>query len=584
MKQGGLYVGDAGKRQRPARISDDERRLHMHIIGATGTGKSKGMEHMIREDILARKGLCLIDPTGALYDEIVRWLVTRGIKRKIIFFNPASDKWAVGYNPLRRTSKDISHQRDAMANAIVRVWGADNLAETPSIKRGLRNIIEMILVKKMSLLDSRYLFYQEEKEKREYLIKDIDDPILRAEWVRYGKMSKYEWEKELLGPGNRLHEFISSPRIRRILGQLHNSMDMRTIMDEGWILLVNLSLGKSLSEESAKTLGTLLIHDFFLTATERDLKTAKKKPFYLYIDECQDYINEDIGRILDQCRKFGLHAILAHQHMAQLEGERLHDSLMASARNKLIFGGLPPKSVDELVDYCYAGEFSPYAIKKVIETIREKHTKIREKTYSSGDSFSKTIGESWAEIISEHLGEALSEVMLPGLDGEVIRQSQTGQKGTSRATAVGGFKAEAKGHSEGVGDVPGWEIEEEKQIANIIYKTLEEQKYEAKSLMANNPTRYGVLKRPDKPPVVIKVPMIKDGFANDARVKEYEDKYLELCGVARRVEDVNEELEARERELGEAVEEWKKEEEGPKEPEDYYEQHEGPEEPEDFYE
>lgn len=568
---GDLVVGVNDKTMKEEVLSGVDRRTHVHIVGATGTGKSKAMEHMIRKDIRKKRGLCLIDPHGALYGEIVRWLATDGLKRKIIFFTPASDEWCVGYNPLRKTKKDISHQRDATVKAIVKVWGADNTDETPTLERSLSNVIEVILERKMSLLEVRFLVNYYEKEKRTYLLKDIRDPFLRDEWERYKGLKSYDWEKEFMSCGNRLRRFLSTERIRRIIGQLHGSLDLRKIMDEGWILLVNLALGEALSEESARMLGTLLVNDFFLTSTERDPGEAKKKPFYLYIDECHYFLNEDISRILDQCRKFGLHAILAHQHMAQLKDDTIHDSLMASARSKLIFGGLPPRSADELVDYCYAGMFSPYAIKKVIETIRDKKIKTTETGSSEGVTKTRASGTNWAEVLSEGMGEALAEMMAPGLDGEVIQKTRAEQAGTGRAKSRGGFAMESEAVNQATSVLPWYDIEEVKQIVNIIYKTLEEQKYEAKSIMVNQPTRHCIFKRPEGPPIVLEIPNIKGGEANEGKVKRYEDEYLEACEYARRVIDADKEIKAREEKLIKEVGLWKKEEERAELPKDFAE-------------
>ena len=101
-----------------------------------------------------------------------------------------------------------------------------------------------------------------------------------------------------------------------MFGQTEHTIDIRQIMDSGGILFVNLTR-RFLSQDSARLLGTLLVNDFYLTATERPAEGAR--PFYLYIDECWQFINEDIGRILDECRQFGLHLILSHQHLAQLK-------------------------------------------------------------------------------------------------------------------------------------------------------------------------------------------------------------------------------------------------------------------------
>ena len=422
----GLFLGFHDKKRRPIEISNDVRSTHMHIIGATGEGKSKAMEHMLREDILERRGLCLIDPHGKLYGDIVRWLATKRIERKIIFFNPASDEWTVGFNPLKKTSKDISHQRDAMVKACAKVWGADSLDETPLLKRVLRDVIHVLLEKRMSLIEAMYLIDPINVEVRKFLAKDISDPMVRKDWEYFNQIKKpKEFYNEFSSTINRLSEFLSSDRVRRIFGQTHNALDLRKIMDEGGILLVNLSLGKSLSGESARMLGTLLVNDLFLSASERDPQTAKRAPFYLYIDECSLFINEDIGRILDECRKFGLHLILAHQHLGQIEEDpRIYKAIMQNARTKMIFGGMMPEDAEKLGQYAYMGYLDPNAIKRELKATKERHIFSREPRVSHGISEGVSQGKSWSESSGASSGETFGQTKRPGPDGEVIVEVQ----------------------------------------------------------------------------------------------------------------------------------------------------------------
>lgn len=124
-------------------IDPKTRSTHVHIIGSTGEGKSKFMEHMIRKDILEGNGLCLLDPHGSLYDDLVLWCesnrLLEGVRpRKIILFDPSEDNWTFGFNPLDLAGKEISYHVDAMVKAVAKVWGGDNMQETPLLKRVLR--------------------------------------------------------------------------------------------------------------------------------------------------------------------------------------------------------------------------------------------------------------------------------------------------------------------------------------------------------------------------------------------------------------------------------------------------------------
>ncbi|MEI9932659.1 MAG: type IV secretory system conjugative DNA transfer family protein [Rhizomicrobium sp.] len=130
--------------------------------------------------------------------------------------------------------------------------------------------------------------------------------------------------------------------MRLVVGQQKHSIDFRKAMDEGEIVIVNLGSRHAFSYENARVLGTLLINDLFLTALSRDEAIAAKRPFTLYLDEAYDFLSPDIERILDQTRKFGLHAVLAHQRIGQIKarGEGVYNAVMGGTQTKIVLGGL----------------------------------------------------------------------------------------------------------------------------------------------------------------------------------------------------------------------------------------------------
>ena len=586
----GLFIGVNDKSRKEVWLSNDVRSTHVHIIGASGEGKSKAMEHMIRKDILDRRGLCLIDPHGRLYGDVVRWLATKRINRKIIFFNPASDEWTVGFNPLKRTTKDIAYQRDAMVRACAKVWGADDLDRTPLLKRILRDVIHVLLEKRMSLRDAFYLIDSTNIEMRKYLVQNVSDPMVRQDWNGFNLMERKRFDEYFSSTVNRLHEFLSSDRVRRIFGQIQNVLDVRRIMDEGHILLVNLSSGESLSGESARVLGTLLVNDIFLNATERDERTAKRAPFYLYIDEFGLFVNDDIRRILDEGRKFGLHLILAHQHLGQIEEDsNIYKAVMQDARTKLIFGGMMPEDAEKLAQYA----LDPNAIKREITATKEHHKKIRDQSYTAGRADAIAEGKTWGASTGTSAGKAAGQTIHQGPDGAVIVEVDSNMQGTIDGSSRGGYVAKTETQSLSVSDIPGIEYEEYQEVTSVHEKSLEEQLYEAMSVMVTQPSRHCLLKVLKKRPIILEVPLLegaRDAYAGMGRVKGYEDEYLKECEFVKSVDDADEEIRASEKRVNEGFERWKAEEEGPKEPEDFYEQEadleepEEPREPEDFYE
>jgi len=425
-------------------IPEHIRSTHMQVIGSTGTGKSKFLEHMIRNDILNGNGVCLIDPHGYLYDDLVNWLTSYQEffdSKKIVLFNPAHDDYFLGFNPFLHHSLDISHQVDTMVNACAKAWGAESMDTTPLLKKCLRCIFHALAETDLTLLESLYFISLSDESKllREHLTNQIKNPVIKEVWRSFNNLKPREYNEQFSSSANRLIEFLSSERIRRIIGQSKKTIEFKKMMDEGYIVLVNLSSGQRLSKDNSRLLGTLMINDLFLSACERKrVKNQVPKPFYLYIDECAQFLNEDIGRILDECRKFGLHLTLAHQHLAQLRkaGEDIYSSIMTDAKTKIIFGGLTPEDAEILAKQIFMGEFDIDEIKHTL-TSHQVVGQHREWFNSHSDSIgtSETISESESEGISDSVGYS-DNVGTSDTDSKNWSDSDGNSKGRGHSSGV----------------------------------------------------------------------------------------------------------------------------------------------------
>jgi type IV secretory pathway VirB4 component len=311
------------------------RTTHIHVLGASGRGKSYFLEHLIRQDIANGDGLCLIDPHGSLYSKIVAWCAEEPAFswRKLILLDASTPGWTFGFNPLNFADADISYCVDSMVHACAQVWGGEDTNATPLLKRALRGIFHVLAEHKLTLLEATYLISERDELRpvREKLTDTVADPIIREMWKRWNEMPASEFRKDFASSTNRLMEFFAAPIIRLILGQTDPILDFRKAMDEGAVILVNLASSGRLSDSNARTLGTLLTNDLFLKAQARP---EGSRPFYLYIDECGRYLNESIQRILDESRKRGLHLILANQHLAQLRaaGATVYSAVLTDAQ------------------------------------------------------------------------------------------------------------------------------------------------------------------------------------------------------------------------------------------------------------
>jgi len=320
----GLFIGFDANGKKIFSTPEDRASTHMHVIGSSGSGKSKFLEWMIREDIKNGQGLCLIDPEGTLYEDIVQWAGYHWLTdRGIILLNPSSADHVIGFNPFRDIGGDIAVQVDYQITATIRAWGLENTDETPTLERWLRCIFQTLIEKRQTIIAARYLINYFENEVRDYLTSELSKEIIQEEWKELSSSkTPKQFQDEILSTKNKLFRFLCSDQIQRFMGLNEPALDIGKIMDEGKILLVNLADSESLSHANATLFGALLVNEFFQQAKKRknDQWGNEPKPFYLYIDEFQDFVTTpDIGRMLDQVRKRGLHLILAHQRFGQIE-------------------------------------------------------------------------------------------------------------------------------------------------------------------------------------------------------------------------------------------------------------------------
>ena len=516
-----LLGHDATSRE-PVRMGQRERSTHMQIVGSTGTGKSKLMEGLIRRDILKGQGLCLIDPHGALYGELVNWLASKRIERRIHLFDPAGDGWTLGFNPLKRCGKEISHQVDSMVGACAKVWGGNDLDRTPLLKRCLRLVFHVLVEEGLTLYESQYLTDPMDATARAFLASSVSDPVIGRQWAYLNSLKPRQFYEEFGSTINRLMEFLASERMRRVLGQRTGTLDFRRAMDEGEVVLVNLSSGTRVSRENARMLGTLIVNDLFLNATERP---PESRPFYLYIDEFGQFVNEDIARILDEGRKFGLHLVLAHQHLQQLKDEdgKVYYSVMTDAKTKVVFGGLTPDDAEVLSKQMYMGQFD---LDEITHVLRQRkvvdYSMIREKVRGTAYGSGLQQGTHFDEVGTEDgSGEGYSNQSVETESEQIMFRPEMGE-----------------------------------ETSSVHIPSLEYHLYRAMSIMANQAPRHALVKMPGQAVREVVTPTIEAGFADEERQGRFREQYLREGGLAKPDEEAQREIEAAQSELRARAREW----------------------------
>ena len=171
-------------------------------------------------------------------------------------------------------------------------------------------------------------------------------------------MKPREWREETLSARNRLFKLLTSPTLDRVMGLAGHSINLSEIIEEGSFLLVNLAPSDYLSHENAAVFGALLVNEFFECAMRRDTKHGDPQPYYLYLDEFQNFVSPAIAGMLDQIRKFGIFLTLAHQRFGQLD-EDITDAVLTNCKIKAVFGGLRAESARMMAEELFIGKLDP---------------------------------------------------------------------------------------------------------------------------------------------------------------------------------------------------------------------------------
>jgi len=332
-------------------IKADDRRRHMYLIGKSGTGKTTMMENMIIQDINNGKGVCVIDPHGELINRILYFIPENRIK-DVIYFNPGDVEWPIAFNVIEEVPVEYRHLVVAgLMGVFKKIWPDVWSARMEYI---LNNALLALLEYPGSTLLAVNRLLSDE-DFRKAVMKKVTDPIVKSFWEREFARYNARFATEAIAPiQNKVGQFISNPLIRNIIGQKESKIDIREIMDEGKILLANLSKGM-VGEDNSSLLGALLVTKIQLAAMSRiDVPEEQRKDFYLYVDEFQNFSTESFASIFAEARKYRLDLTLAHQYIAQLN-EQVRDSIFGNVGTLVSFR-LGPQDA-ELLEKYFAPEF-----------------------------------------------------------------------------------------------------------------------------------------------------------------------------------------------------------------------------------
>ncbi|MCA9380726.1 ATP-binding protein [Candidatus Dojkabacteria bacterium] len=302
----------------PFGIKKEDRRRHMYLLGKTGTGKSMFIKNMVYGDLQEGEGLCIVDPHGELIDDVLTFIPEHRLK-DVVLLDPSDVENPIGLNMLdikEGESKELL--ADGIVSVFIKLFGNSC---GPRLQYILTNtVLTLLHCQNVSLLAVNRILL--DKNYRKFLLKQVDDPFLLKFWnEEYEQMSKNQkLLAETLSPiQNKVGRFLSSPLVRNMIGQVKSSIDLREIMDDGKILLINLSQGK-IGEENTSLLGGMIITRLYTNAMQRaNVASDQRKDFYLYVDEFQNFATDTFVKILSEARKYGLNLLVTHQFVDQIQ-------------------------------------------------------------------------------------------------------------------------------------------------------------------------------------------------------------------------------------------------------------------------
>lgn len=315
-------------------INRIDRERHLYIIGKSGVGKSFLLNLLTLSDIYQNEGFAIVDPHGDFAQDIMRFIPEHRIK-DVIFVNPDDSDYPVAFNPMEYTDEN---RRNNIASEIVGVlkkmfgdsWG-------PRLEHILRyTMLALLETPGTTMLGITRMLT--DKNYRKTIVDNITDPVVKAFWVTEFASWNDKFASEAVQPVlNKVGAFTAVPIVRNIIGQPKSSFSIRKAMDEGKIIIVNLSRGK-IGEDNAAILGSLIITKIQLDAMSRsDIeKIEDRRPFYLYVDEFQNFATESFAVILSEARKYGLRLTVANQYVSQMP-EEVRDAVFGNVGSMVSF-------------------------------------------------------------------------------------------------------------------------------------------------------------------------------------------------------------------------------------------------------
>ncbi len=363
----GLYLGDniyRGDKTKVHMLRDDRTR-HFYIIGKSGAGKSVFLTFMARQDVWNGDGVCVIDPHGDLIEDVLTY-VPKERAKDVVLFDPADQTRPVGLNILEATDPTQMDMASSQATEIfIKLFGDEIFG--PRIQHYFRNACLTLMESPedgATLIDVPRIFTDEAFLKSK--IKKIKNPVVKSFWEHeYANTGERERQEMIPYFSSKFGPFITNSIMRNTIGQAKSGFNVREIMDNQKILLINLSKGK-IGDLNTQLLGLIIVAQIQMAAMSRaDMPKDQRKDFYLYVDEFQNFATDSFATILSEARKYRLNLIMAHQYINQLTVSKFGNT--SSAIKDAVFG-----NVGSMMSFKVGAEDAEYLAKEYAPVLSEQ--------------------------------------------------------------------------------------------------------------------------------------------------------------------------------------------------------------------
>jgi len=541
----------------PLEMTPEMRSTHLYICGATGTGKSKMLESLVRQDIKnwhkTKCGALIIDPHGSLYNSLVNWISWNEKYLKdvpIVPIDLRQNDWTIGYNVMRpRATADPAVVISNFVQAMAYVWGADGTDRTPLFARLAKEILWAVYENKMTLHEVKYLIDRTDQRVRRDLTEHLSKDSVARGWAFSNALSPRDFDAQFSSSINRFYDFLDADNLRLMFGQNGASLDLSKAIEDGQIIIANLSTEKGrVSPDDVSLFGTLLLSDLWTAAQERGkgVEEGDIKPFYVYIDEFQNFITPTIAKNLDQARGFGLHLTLANQFPRQIlhagaNGAQVYDSVMANARSKVVFSLEGTDNLKPLAESLFMGVMNPDEVKlklysrKVMDYVEEERTIV-----STSENWSDGVGEFDGTTDTDSASGAIDD----GVEQDARMWNRSGaiSGGTSRTTLRGGSRGEST--------VPFLQPIFGEELSSVQYRSLEEQLHRAMATLFDQQQRHGVARLVGmRAPVNIVTPIVEKKPTSKAMADSFLTRSYQKLPFALRSADAHKQIEQRQKKI-----------------------------------